>query len=99
LCYPLVGMATKKKKGNALAAAASKRLARIGARDPGGMSPEDLAHTMFHAEQDGRAERVPTDDGGWAWQVMTPEGPRLLKPTPEVLDALAQIEQGDHHHH
>lgn len=89
-------MASKKKKGGALAAAASKRLSRIGAPQ---MTAEELAHTMFHAEENGQAERVPTEDGAWAWRVQTPDGPRMLKPTPEVLEALARFEQGHDHHH
>jgi hypothetical protein len=89
-------MATKKKKGGALAAAASRKLARIAA--PQKITAEELAHAMFHAEERGEAERVPTEDGGWAWRVATPNGPQMIKPTPEVLEALAQFEAGHHEH-
>ena len=88
-------MASKKKKGGALAAAASRRLARIGAPQ---MSPEDFAHAMFHAEERGEVQRVPLDDGSWAWQMQTPDGPQQVKPTPEMLAALARFETGHHEH-
>ena len=43
----------KAKKGK-LAAAASKKLQSIGGPK---MTPEDVAHVMFHAEQRGEVER------------------------------------------
>lgn len=88
-------MAKKNKKPSALAAAASKRLARIGAPDPG-----EVAHAMFHAEQNGEVERVPLEDGSWAWAVPDPQGgpTRLMKPTPEMLVMLAQFEREGHPH-
>lgn len=87
-------MASKKKKG-ALAAAASKKLAGIGQPR---MSPEELAHALFHAEQRGEVERVPLEDGTWAWAVQGPKGPQMLKPTPEMLVALERFEHEDHDH-
>lgn len=85
----------KKQKKSALAQAASRKLANIGAPR---MSPEDIAHAMFHAEERGEAERVPLEDGTWAWAVQGPNGPQLLKPTPEMLAALARFETGHHAH-
>ena len=86
-----------KKKPNALATAATKKLAQIGAPK---MSPEQLAHAMMHAETDGRAERVPLDDGSWAWKIQGPDGtPQLLKPTPEILSALERFERDGHPQH
>ncbi|MEO8878024.1 MAG: hypothetical protein ABI461_20700 [Polyangiaceae bacterium] len=87
----------KKKKGNALASAASRKLAQIGGPK---MTPEQLAHSMMHAEADGQAERLPLDDGSWAWRVTFPDGTtRMLKPTPEILAALARFEREGHPAH
>ena len=41
----------KKNKGNALASAASRKLSQIGVPK---MMPEQLAHSMMHAEADGQ---------------------------------------------
>lgn len=87
-------MAQKKKK-SALAAAASKKLANIGGPR---MSPEEIAHALFHAEERGEVERMPLEDGTWAWVVQGPKGPQMLKPTPEMLAALARFEH-EHHDH
>ena len=85
----------KKNKKSALAAAASKRLARIGQPDP-----EEVAHAMFHAEQRGDVRRVELDDGSWAWAFQDNDGQqRLLKPTPEMLVALSGFEADPHHGH
>lgn len=87
----------KKKKPSALASAATRKLAQIGAPK---MSPEQLAHAMMHAETDGRAERVPLDDGSWAWKIQGPDGTQqLLKPTPEILAALERFERDGHPQH
>jgi hypothetical protein len=88
-----------KKKPNALATAATRKLAQIGAPK---MSPEQLAHAMMHAESDGRAERVPLEngDGAWAWRIQGPDGTaQLLKPTAEILAALARFEREGHPAH
>lgn len=88
---------TKKKKGSALASAASRKLAQIGAPK---MTPDQLAHSMMHAEADGQAERVPLDDGTWAWRVTFPDGTtRMLTPTPEILAALERFERDGHPAH
>ena len=85
----------KKNKKSALASAASKRLARIGAPDP-----EEVAHAMFHAEERGEVQRVPLEDGSWAWGFVDPDGQqKMLKPTPEMLAALARFERGGPHNH
>jgi hypothetical protein len=90
-------MASKKKKKSALANAASKKLASIGGAR---MTPEQLAHSMMHAEADGQAERVTLDDGSWAWRVTMPDGEvRMLKPTPEILAALDRFEREGHPSH
>ena len=94
-------MSTKKpkKKGSALAAAASKRLARIGGGE-GKYSPEEIAHAMMHAEERGEAERVDLGDGSWGWRVQGPDGKlQILKPTPEMLAALERFEREGHPSH
>ncbi len=87
----------KAQKGK-LAAAASKKLQSIGGPK---MTPEDVAHVMFHAEQRGEVERVPLEDGSWAWLV--PGGakgePQMLKPTPAMLHVLEQFEREGHGEH
>lgn len=76
-------MASKKNKPSKLAQAASRRLQRIGVRE---LSAQELAHAMYHAEERGEVQRVPTPDGGWAWLLPEQNGERQqLAPTPEVL--------------
>jgi hypothetical protein len=92
-----MGTSKKKKKPGALASAASRKLAQIGGAK---MTPEQLAHSMMHAEQDGQAERITLDDGDWAWRVTFPDGTtRMLKPTPEILAALERFEREGHPAH
>jgi hypothetical protein len=87
----------KKKKPSALASAASRKLSQIGGAK---MTPEQLAHSMMHAEEDGNAERVALDNGEWAWRVTFPDGTtRMLKPTPEILAALERFEREGHPAH
>lgn len=87
----------KKKKKSALAAAASRKLASLGGPS---MSPEDLAHALLHAEERGDAERVPLEDGTWAWAVRGPDGEtKLLKPTPAMLAALDRFAREGHPAH
>jgi hypothetical protein len=87
----------KKKKTGGLASAASRKLAQIGGAK---MTPEQLAHSMMHAEEDGQAERVILDDGDWAWRMTFPDGTtRILKPTPEILAALERFEREGHPAH
>jgi hypothetical protein len=94
-----VAKASKPKKKNALAAAASKRLSRIGSATPQ-YTPEQLAHIMMHAEEDGSAERISFDDGSWGWRLQGPGGkPQILKPTPEMLAALERFETEGHPSH
>ena len=88
-------MASKKKKKTALAAAASRKLAGIGGPS---MSPEEMAHALYHAEERGEVERAPLEDGTWAWVLPTAKGPQMLKPTPEMLAALARFETESHDH-
>jgi len=89
----------KKKPNNALAAAASRKLARIGGDGPR-YTPEQIAHTMMHAEERGEAARVPLDDGTWGWQMTGPDGEQqVLKPTPEILAALERFETEGHPAH
>jgi len=91
-------MANKKKKKGALAAAASKKLASIGGPK---MSAEDVAHVLWHAEQRGEVERVPLEDGSWAWMVPGGEGgqPQMLKPTPEMLAIVDRFDREGHEEH
>jgi hypothetical protein len=87
----------KKKKGGALAAAARKKLENIG---PKPMTEYDVAHAMWHLEEQGRAVRVPLDDGSWAWAVRGQNGEQqVLKPTPEMLRVLEHFEAGGHEAH
>lgn len=87
----------KPKKGK-LAQAASKKLASIGGPK---MTPEDVAHVMWHAEQRGEVERVPLEDGSWAWLVPGGQSgqPQMLKPTPQMLEILEQFEREGHGEH
>lgn len=89
-------MATKKK--SALAAAASRKLQSIGVPK---MTPHQLTHMLYHAEERGEVERVPTDDGAWAWLLPADkDGVRQqLKPTEEMLQALEGFAQGIGHNH
>lgn len=87
-----------KKKG-ALAAAASKRLGQIGGPQSR-HTPEQLAHALLHMEERGEAERVTLDDGSWGWMVRDAQGKQqVLKPTPEMLAALARFETEGHPAH
>lgn len=86
----------KPKKKNALAQAASKKLAGIGGPK---MSPEEMAHMMMHAEERGEAERVELDDGSWAWAVESNGKRQLLKPTAEMLAALDRFAREGHPGH
>ncbi|MGO8998032.1 MAG: hypothetical protein ACLQVI_32320 [Polyangiaceae bacterium] len=87
------------KKKNALAAAASRRLSRIGG-DGSRYTPEQIAHFMVHAEERGEAERVTLEDGSWGWQMSGPDGRlQVLKPTPEMLAALDRFETEGHPTH
>jgi hypothetical protein len=93
-----VAKTPKPKKKNALAAAASRRLSRIGTEAK--YTPEQIAHVMMHAEERGEAERIPLEDGSWGWQMMGPGGqPQVLKPTPEMLAALTRFETEGHPAH
>ena len=87
-----------KKKKSALQAAASRKLQAIGVPK---MTPHELTHMLYHAEERGEVERVATDDGGWAW--LLPPGTdgvrQQLKPTPEMLQALEGFAQGIGHNH
>jgi hypothetical protein len=90
---------TKPKKKSALAAAASRKLAKIGGDAPR-FTPEQIAHMMMHAEERGEAERVPLDDGSWGWRMSGPDGKvQVLKPTPEILAALHRFETEGHPAH
>ncbi|MBL8609293.1 MAG: hypothetical protein JNL38_18330 [Myxococcales bacterium] len=86
-----------KKKKNSLAASASRRLGSIGGPK---LSAQDIAHMMFHAEERGEVERVPMEDGSWAWLLpQQPDGKRpMIKPTPEVLEHLARFETNHQPH-
>jgi len=89
-------VATKKKK-SALAEAASRRLSKIG---PTPMSVPQLVHYLMHAEERGEVQRVPLEDGTWAWAMQGPDGkPQILKPTPEMLETLHRFETEGHPGH
>ena len=91
--------ASKPKKKSALAAAASRKLSRIGG-DGTRFTPEQIAHMMMHAEERGEAERVNLSDGSWGWQMSGPDGKlQVLKPTPEILAALERFETEGHPAH
>jgi hypothetical protein len=88
---------SKKKKKSALARAARKKLEQIG---PARATPEEIAHAMFHAEEDGLVRRVWIDDERWVWTFNDPHGnPRALEPTPEMLAALERFEAHGHPKH
>jgi hypothetical protein len=94
-----VAKTSKPKKKMALAAAASRRLARIGG-EAGNYTPEQIAHFMVHAEERGEAERVTLEDGSWGWQMSGPDGRiQVLKPTPAMLAALERFESEGHPAH
>ena len=90
--------ANPKKKKSALALAASRRLSAIGTSK---MTPQDVAHSLFHAEERGDVERVTLEDGTWAWAMKPgPDGKRqILKPTQEMLEHLEELAQGRGHNH
>jgi hypothetical protein len=84
-----------KKRPSALAQAASRKLAGIGAPNE-----HDVAHYLFHAEERGEAVRVPHDGPlGWAWQVTSPQGNAMIAPTPGILAAFEQFKAGIGHNH
>lgn len=86
-----------KKKTNALASAATRRLMQIAAPK---MTAEQVAHMMLHAEQDGQAERVELEGGEWAWRMQMPDGStQMLRPTPDMLEALARFDRDGHPAH
>ena len=88
-----------KKKKSALAVAATRRLASIGSPPPQ-MTPEQMAHALLHAEERGEVERVSLDDGTWGWRMQGPGGKvQILKPTPEMLEALERFETQGHPTH
>jgi hypothetical protein len=90
-------MSTKKNKKSALAAAAKRRMEKLG---PPKLSAEQIAHTLVHAEERGEVHRVTLDDGSWAWVIPGPDGkPQVLRPTPEMLAALARFETEGHPPH
>ncbi len=92
-------VAAKKKKKSALAVAATRRLASIGSPPPQ-MNPEQMAHALLHAEERGEIERVSLDDGSWGWRMQGPGGKvQILKPTPEMLEALERFETQGHPAH
>ncbi len=89
------GAMAKNGKKSALQQAASKKLAGIGPKAP---SPEHVAHMMLHAEERGEVTRVGLEDGSWGWAVPGKDGTtQVLKPTPEMLEALARWEAGAAH--
>ena len=86
----------KPKKKSALAAAASKRLGQIAGTQPK-YTPEQMAHMMLHAEERGDVERISLDDGSWGWLMRDPTGKQqVLKPTDDMLAALARFETEGH---
>ena len=90
-------MAEKKKKKSALADAARKKLEKIG---PPKATPEEIAHAMLHAEEDGLAKRVWIDEERWVWTFNGPDGKqRALEPTPEMLAAMERWETEGHPKH
>jgi hypothetical protein len=94
-----VAKPSKPKKKSALAAAASRKLDRIGGDSPR-YTPDQVAHFMMHAEERGEAERVPLEDGSWGWQMQGPDGRvQVIKPTPEMLEALDRFEREGHPSH
>lgn len=92
-------MASKKKnKKSKLSDAASRRLQTIGGPK---LSPQELAHMLFHAEQSGEVERVPQDDGTFVY-LLPPDktGVRQsLKPTPEMVAAIDAYHASGHTAH
>lgn len=93
----VVEVAAKKKKSNALAAAAQRRLGKIG---PARMSPEQMAHMLLHAEERGDVQRADLEDGSWGWAMSGPDGKtQILKPTPEMLAALERFDTEGHPAH
>jgi hypothetical protein len=92
-------VSSKKKKNSALAAAATRRLEKLGPA-PVKMSPEQITHALMHAEERGEVQRVTLEDGSWAWVMQGPDGkPQVLKPTPEMLAALHRFETEGHPSH
>ncbi len=89
-----------KAKKTKLAAAASRKLATIAGPK---ITPEEMAHMLYHAEQRGEVERVGLEDGSWAW-VLPSQGPgqgapQMLKPTPAMLEVIDHFEREGHGDH
>jgi hypothetical protein len=79
------------KKKSKLQEAASRRLQSLAQPK---LTPDQFAHAMYHAEERGEVERVPLDDGSWAWALPSDKGGKrqVVKPTPEMLAALSRFE-------
>lgn len=59
-----------------------------------------MVHYLMHAEERGEVQRVPLEDGTWAWAMQGPDGkPQFLKPTPEMLELLHKYETEGHPGH
>ncbi len=86
-----------KNKKSALQLAASKKLAGLGPKPP---SPEHVAHMMLHAEERGEVARVGLEDGTWGWAMTGKDGQQqVMRPTQEMLDALARFDREGHPTH
>ena len=92
-------VSSKKNKKSPLAAAATRRLEKLGPA-PVKMTAEQIAHALLHAEERGEVQRTTLDDGSWAWVMPGKDGqPQVMKPTPEMLEALERFETEGHPTH
>jgi hypothetical protein len=86
------------KKKSALQQAAARRLQAIGMPK---MTPHDMAHALYHAEERGQVTRETQPDGTWGWRLPT-QGDlpgQLVTPTPEMLESIAMFARGEGHNH
>lgn len=86
------------KKKSALQQAASRRLQAIGMPK---MSPQEMVHALYHAEQEGKVQRETQEDGTWGWRLPA-QGDlpgQLIKPTAEMMEAYDMFARGEGHNH
>jgi hypothetical protein len=87
-----------KKKPTKLQQAARKRLEAIGNKP---VSVRDVAHALYHLQQDGRTERVEMEAGTFGWTLPNDRGePMVVPETPELVAWLERFgaDPGAHGH-
>jgi hypothetical protein len=86
------------KKKSALQQAAARRLQAIGMPK---MSPQEMVHALYHAEEEGKVKRETQEDGTWGWRLPS-QGDlpgQLIKPNEEMMKAYEMFARGEGHNH